>query len=582
MSTAAVARIAYLASDVLITTPASPFTLPSSSSSKAPELDVLHPHADPGLVASRHAGSRLTTILLASVESSSSASPFTRLVPSLSELAQTATVVHVAVPAAGDLSDVVALRSAGWVLVLSSTTKDAHDHAVVASKLARQAKRAVLHVFVESAADALSEAEQVDEAKFVEFLDAPPPAATTNGSNGDHSHSSALFREYELASLATLALLRRPQRPYVYSGPASPSTVFVVFGTEAAPLVSLATGPAAHFGVLEIKLLRPLSPHRLLSALPAGVKNVIVLEQAFKKTTKWGGVYLDVVSAVQDHEGEDERPKVFGGLLGPLTSNSATLTTEVTKLITALGSNQDLLLGSIPTIAKSAPAPTAPHVPALESAYTKMLAQIFGDRLEVANSPDLVATSGASATLPEYAFGKARADIALRAELVEAVEGLLSAYGVDKAVHGAWAKWLLAKDDARSARSLGEQAITILETSDLASSNKAAQRILALRAHVGTPSRWIIGSDAWSYDLGASGVHHAIASGENVNLLVIDSVPYTQRDAALSHKRKKDIGLYAMNHGDVYVASVAVYSSYSQVLQVRSLVSHFVLSLTIS
>jgi sulfite reductase (NADPH) hemoprotein beta-component len=80
-------------------------------------------------------------------------------------------------------------------------------------------------------------------------------------------------------------------------------------------------------------------------------------------------------------------------------------------------------------------------------------------------------------------------------------------------------------------------------------------------------SQWLIGSDAWSYDLGNSGVHHVIASGENVNMLVVDSTPYSERAAQDAARRKKDIGLYAMNYGNTYVASVAVYSSYTQVLQ---------------
>lgn len=549
MSTSSVARIAYLSSDVVITTPSSIYTPPSSSLS----VEVLPPHADPGLIAGRHASSSsLTSILLSSTSTSSS--PFTRLIPSLSTLASSSTVVHVGLGPSADLSDVVALRSAGWVILLSSSAQDAHDHAVIASKLAKDAKKAVLHVFTASEEGSQSSVDEVDEAKLSEFIAASSSAADTN----------ELYKSYEAASLATLMLLRRPQRPYVYSGPADASTVFVVFGTEAASLVELASAASSpsSFGVLEILILRPFNPSKLVSLLPSGVKNVVVLEQSFKKTTKWGGVYLDVVSALQEL---DTPPKVAGGLLGPIT-NKAALSNDVQKVISSIGSNQPLLIGSLPSLA-SPSAPVAPHVPALESAYTKMLEQVFTSRLEISNSPELVSTSGSSATLPEFAFGKVRADLAQREELVEAVKGLISSYDLDKAVHAAFAKWLLAKDDAKTSRDLGDKAITILESSDVASSSKAAQRILALRAHVGSVSRWIIGSDAWSYDLGASGVHHAIASGENVNLLIIDSIPYTERDAALAHKRKKDIGLYAMNHGDVYVASVAVYSSYSQVLQ---------------
>ncbi|RAL63983.1 hypothetical protein DID88_003171 [Monilinia fructigena] len=94
-----------------------------------------------------------------------------------------------------------------------------------------------------------------------------------------------------------------------------------------------------------------------------------------------------------------------------------------------------------------------------------------------------------------------------------------------------------------------------------------SQNLLSKKGLFRKESSWLIGSDAWAYDLGNSGVHHVIASGENVNMLIIDSTPYSERSAADAERRKKDIGLYAMNFGNAYVASVAVYSSYTQVLQ---------------
>ncbi|KMU81805.1 sulfite reductase hemoprotein beta-component [Coccidioides immitis RMSCC 3703] len=94
-----------------------------------------------------------------------------------------------------------------------------------------------------------------------------------------------------------------------------------------------------------------------------------------------------------------------------------------------------------------------------------------------------------------------------------------------------------------------------------------SRKLLASKQFFFAESQWLIGSDAWAYDLGNSGVHHVLASGANVNMLIIDSQPYSERVAADPTRRKKDIGLYAMNYGNAYVASVAVYSSYTQVLQ---------------
>lgn len=550
-SSSIVGRIASLASDVVIVSPSQASSV--ASSSKA-QIETLPPHADPGLLVGRHgSSSSLTSVLL------SSTAAFTTLIPSLLTLAHTPTAVHVSIPPAADLSDLVALRSAGWTIVLSKSAQSAHDQGLIAVKYAKQARRAVLHVFLEvDSTDGLSE---VDEDKVAEFVDAALPEE--KNANGVAHSIPEDFKAYERASLSTLALLRRPQRPYVYHGSQSAATVFVVFGTESSTLVDVAsTSTEAHFGVLEVFLLRPISPFRLVSALPESVKNIIVLEQSYRKTTKWSGLYLDVVSAYQQESAEGaELPKVFGGVLGQLTRGS--VETEAQALITSMGSKKALVLGSVPS--SPSPSPVSPVVPALESAYTKMLSQVFPDRLEISNSPSLVESAGTAATQPEYALGKVRADLAKRQELIEAVNGLLNSYNVDKAVHAAFAAWLLKKDVPAGVE-LGAKAITILESSDAAHS-KPGQKVLSLKALITPSSRWIIGSDAWSYDLGSSGVHHAIASGENVNLLIIDSVPYTKRNAADANKRKKDIGLYAMNYGNVYVASVAVYSSYSQVLQ---------------
>ena len=99
------------------------------------------------------------------------------------------------------------------------------------------------------------------------------------------------------------------------------------------------------------------------------------------------------------------------------------------------------------------------------------------------------------------------------------------------------------------------------------STHPLPQPLLSLTSLLRPPSRWIIGPDAWSYDIGSSRIHHLIASGLNVNILILDTTPYSARNTIDPHRRKKDVGLYATNHGDVYVTSIAVYSSYSQVLQ---------------
>ncbi|KAH3677263.1 hypothetical protein WICPIJ_009007, partial [Wickerhamomyces pijperi] len=74
-------------------------------------------------------------------------------------------------------------------------------------------------------------------------------------------------------------------------------------------------------------------------------------------------------------------------------------------------------------------------------------------------------------------------------------------------------------------------------------------------------SNWLIGSDKWCFDQGLSTLHQVLSYNKRVKLLIIDS------DSSLNRKQgKKNAGLYAMNYGNSYVASVALYSSYSQTL----------------
>ncbi|KZV85700.1 putative sulfite reductase cys-4 [Exidia glandulosa HHB12029] len=211
---------------------------------------------------------------------------------------------------------------------------------------------------------------------------------------------------------------------------------------------------------------------------------------------------------------------------------------------------------------------TPPQVPRHELSYTKVLSELFADRLQLCNAPDLVLTHGKYATTPEFALGRVRAQLQARDELVGAVTTLIGAatkLGLSADARQALSAWLLARDDPEQSPQLGERVIEHLEALDFR--DPAVDVVLARREHLRAVSRWIVGSDAWSRDIGFSGLHHAIASGLNVNILVLDTVPYSTRDTADPETRKKDVGLYAMNYGNVYVASIALYASFMQMLQ---------------
>ncbi|KAG1741109.1 hypothetical protein EDB19DRAFT_1706335 [Suillus lakei] len=573
-ATSSVARVAYLASDIIVD---SQPTLPSSSqfakeysslsatSNRRPTILSVPLGGDPGSTLRRN-GSAAGLI---SFTSSAAAQTVIRLVLDAAELSSLPLVLHLAVK--DDLSDVLLLRSAVPFFLVSRTAQHAHDNSLLASRLARTEKKAVVHVFFEGKNDSV---EEIPESEVQPFLLSEKPAST-NGLNGHNGHAngqnghvnghnghangvnghangvnghsatvvspgSELFKLYERAALSTVVRIRRACPPLSVHGSSEPHTV--IFGLGDIPSVDI-----DGVSVVSVSLLTPLTPSRILDAIPPSTSRVIVLEQLHRWNTKWTPLYL-------------ERPHIQSVYFSdPMQATPL----AILKLLQAAPSSTPLQLGG--ASASSPLSLEVPHIPKHESSYTKILSHVFGERLEVSNSPALVPKQGAIATSPEFALGRVRGQLDERNELIASVKQLLEVKEVSPELHKLSSQWVLVKDDHTKSRSVGKELVTALESSKL--SSPIINRILALRAHFPARSRWIIGSDAWSYDLGASGLHHAIASGLDINILIIDTLPYTSRNSADPHRRKQDAGLYAMNHGDVYVASVAVYSSYAQVLQ---------------
>ena len=107
--------------------------------------------------------------------------------------------------------------------------------------------------------------------------------------------------------------------------------------------------------------------------------------------------------------------------------------------------------------------------------------------------------------------------------------------------------------------------------------SEVAKEILSLKQYLVKKSHWIFGGDGWAYDIGYGGLDHVIASGEDVNILVLDTEVYSNTGGQASKStpvgavakfaasgkkiRKKDLGMMAMSYGYVYVAQVAMGAS---------------------
>jgi sulfite reductase (NADPH) hemoprotein beta-component len=602
-SVIAVARIALLSSDAVVDSP-SVFSLYWKSLATESTAVTALPHgSDPTLTLLRHSATSLLS------HTTTSSPSLIRLLPHFSELSDRPIVFHIA--AQGDLVDALVLREVVPYFIHSSSAQQAHDNALLASRLARTERKAVVHVFhVGGMGDKV---EEVAEDKVKSFVLAekqkrtPSKAATPSqspiarssspsprhanghtdghvngfangrsrkGSDGDGRQASgpttqtpttptfvvpvnpttaALLEGYQAAEFSTLALLRRSQLALAQYGSNEPHTV--IFGLGRTTLDFNIDGVA----YVDISLLSPLPSSRVLGAIRPSARHVVVLEQIEKWTTKWTPLFLDIVRVLQ-YRNSEGRPAVRSAYLGDTNGLQSedvaafleSATTSKPSVRTQLGRSMSLL------------STDSPHVPKHEGSYTSILSHLFGERLEISNSPSLVPSQGQFATSPEFALGRVRGALDERNELVKAVQELLQDLKLPQDTHSLLSHWVLVKDDVVKSQQAGDQVVAALQDYD---SHPAAARILSLREHLRVKSRWIIGSDAWSYDLGASGIHHAIVSSLKVNILILDTLPYTARNSSDPSRRKHDIGLYAMNYGGVFVASVAVYSSYAQVLQ---------------
>jgi pyruvate-ferredoxin/flavodoxin oxidoreductase len=243
-----------------------------------------------------------------------------------------------------------------------------------------------------------------------------------------------------------------------------------------------------------------------------------------------------------------------------------------------------------------------------ETPYVKLLSQLFGERMVVANATGCSSIySGTFPTTPyaktkdglgptwanslfednaEYGFGMRLAIDSNRKQLKWNMEKLLEA-GTTPELTGALNKNLeLWKDTGDDAQAAAVATRKLLPAAlDKASGETAAllKKIIELDSYFVEKSVWCIGGDGWAYDIGYGGLDHVLASKRNFNVLVLDTEVYSNTGGqaskstplasvakfATSGKRtgKKDLGLIAMSYGHIYVASVSLGANMNQVVK---------------
>lgn len=242
-----------------------------------------------------------------------------------------------------------------------------------------------------------------------------------------------------------------------------------------------------------------------------------------------------------------------------------------------------------------------------ETPYIRLATQICGERMVIANATGCSSIYGGTApTSPytvdknglgpawgnslfednaEYGFGMKLAIDQFTDSLVDTVNEAVG-LDIDSALKGHLNEWLEKRRDADSSKLLGKQIASVLPGALAKATGRTAEvlkKISNLKAYIVKKSIWIIGGDGWAYDIGYGGLDHVLASGANVNILVLDTEVYSNTGGQASKAtpmgsiakfaaagksiKKKDLGLMAMSYGYVYVASVAMGANRNQVLK---------------
>lgn len=240
-----------------------------------------------------------------------------------------------------------------------------------------------------------------------------------------------------------------------------------------------------------------------------------------------------------------------------------------------------------------------------ETPYIKVITQLFGDRMMIANATGCSSIWGASApSTPyctdkegrgpswanslfednaEYGLGMAVGVRQIREKISESMEALIGKTKHEE-VKDACKAWIENFDEGEKSRGFSDAVVEVLEGTTFSGEEEhLVKEILEKKDFLVKKSVWCLGGDGWSYDIGYGGVDHVLASGEDINILVFDTEVYSNTGGqsskatptaaiakfAASGKRtkKKDLGMMAMSYGYVYVAQVGMGSDRNQFMK---------------
>ena len=240
-----------------------------------------------------------------------------------------------------------------------------------------------------------------------------------------------------------------------------------------------------------------------------------------------------------------------------------------------------------------------------ETSYAKLVTQLFGDRMLIANATGCSSIWGGSApSAPytinakgkgpawanslfednaEYGYGMVLAIKQMRNKIEDYMREL-SEMKIDPEVKKAISEWTCGKEEEEANKQSTTKILKLFEKDlGVRKANELKDKILELKDYLIKKSVWALGGDGWAYDIGYGGLDHVLASGDNINILVFDTEVYSNtggqaskatpigavaKFAASGKKiKKKDLGLMAMSYGYVYIAQIAMGASQKQTLK---------------
>ncbi|MCL2327209.1 MAG: pyruvate:ferredoxin (flavodoxin) oxidoreductase, partial [Bacteroidetes bacterium] len=235
-----------------------------------------------------------------------------------------------------------------------------------------------------------------------------------------------------------------------------------------------------------------------------------------------------------------------------------------------------------------------------ETPYIKLISQLFGDRQMIANATGCTSIySGSAPSTPytqntkgcgpawanslfednaEYGFGMAVATEKMRDRIERLMKEGLETFSNEE-IKALFREWIENRKSAAKTAEIAEKLVPLMTACNC----DICKQLIELKQYLVKKSQWIIGGDGWAYDIGYGGLDHVLASGMNVNILVVDTEVYSNTGGQSSKStpvgavakfaasgkriRKKDLGMMAASYGYVYVAQIAMGANQAQTLK---------------